>query len=190
MVVDHMKNTAFSVFMLRKLSFSHFDFSRWYSVLGITLIGVASGLGSAMHAPQPSLASSAVGSSLWSEVLLGIVFTWVGFLVIVAVLRWWMRRGVRWDGQGDLLNLVAASWLVPDLLGAGLVALGVPALLVLPLWLYSVWVGANALSGAIPRASLGYSLGGIAIGILLTLLLYGVFGTVAALQGVVPSAGA
>jgi hypothetical protein len=34
-------------------------------------------------------------------------------------------------------------------------AAGVPALLTLPLCLYSIWVGGNALSGAIPKASLG-----------------------------------
>jgi hypothetical protein len=55
--------------------------------------------------------------------------------------------------------------LVADTLGAGLTAWGVPYLWTLPLWLYSVWIGANALSGAIPKASFGYSIGGILMGL-------------------------
>lgn len=184
-----MLSSASSLFMLRDLSFAHFNFPRWQSLLVITLIGVVSGLDSAVRAPPSGLVASEAGSPLWLAVLFATVLTWVSFLIILAVLRWWMRRGGRWDGQGDLFNLLAASWLVPDLLGAGLVALGVPSLLVLPLWLYSVWVGGNALSGAIPKAGLGYSIGGIALGILPVLLLYGLVGTAAALLGAVPPAG-
>ena len=51
---------------------------------------------------------------------------WLTFLVIVAVLRWWVMHGGRWDGLGDLFNFVAAAWLVSDVLGAGLVAIGAP----------------------------------------------------------------
>ena len=50
--------------------------------------------------------------------------TWAAFGVIVGLLRWWLPRGGRWDKRGDLFNLVAASWLVADALGAGLTALG------------------------------------------------------------------
>jgi small-conductance mechanosensitive channel len=78
------------------------------------------------------------------------------------------------DGQGNLFNLIAASWFIASLLSAGLIALGVPPLLTLPLWLYSVWVGANALSGAIPRASLGYSIAGIVISLIPAMLAIGV----------------
>ncbi|WP_449192422.1 hypothetical protein [Thauera sp.] len=85
---------------------------------------------------------------------------------------------------------MAASWLVADALGAGLVALGVPALSTLPLWLYSVWVGANALSGAIPKASLGYSIGGIVLGLipamLAAMIVFAVLGIVLAMLGVGP----
>lgn len=177
--------TAFPLFFSRKLPFSRFDFPRWQSVLAVTLIGVLIGL-------DPSLWS---GSGmpvvpLWLTLSGTLLSTWVGFLVIVLILRWWMRRGGRWDGQGDLFNLVAASWLVADALGAGLVALGVPALSTLPLWLYSVWVGANALSGAIPKASLGYSIGGIVLGLipamLAAMIVFAVLGIVLAMLGVGP----
>lgn len=99
-----------------------------------------------------------------------------------------MKRDGRWDGQGNLFNLVATSWLVADLLGIGLTAMGVPLLATLLLWLYSVWVGANALSSAIPKASIGYSIGGIAIGLIpaiaVTILVYTALGVVLAMLGI------
>jgi hypothetical protein len=68
--------------------------------------------------------------------------------------------------------------------------LGVPPLLTLPLWLYSVWVGANALSGAIPKASLRYSIGGIVISLfpamLAAMVVFAALGIVLAMLGVVP----
>ena len=96
---------------------------------------------------------------------------WAAALVYLPVLRWWMQRGQRWDGQGALFNLIAATWLVGSVLAGCLVALGVPHLLLLPLYVYSLWVGGNALSGAIPKASLGYSIAGILIGMVPAMLL-------------------
>lgn len=185
-----MLQTSFSLFLLRKLPFSRFDFPRWQSVLAISLIGLLIGLDPSLRDTPPDM----VVPPLWLAVGMGLVTTWVGFLIILGVLRWWMKRGGRWDGQGDLFNLVAASWLVADTLGAGLSALGIPPLFTFPLWLYSVWVGANALSGAIPKASLGYSIGGIVVGFIPAMLAAGVvfamLGIVLAMLGVVPPPGA
>lgn len=180
-----MFQTAFPLFLLRGLPFSHFDFPRWQSVLAVTLIGVLIGL-------DPSLGSAPdmPAVPLWLTLGGAVLSTWAGFLVILGVLRWWMKRGGRWDGHGDRFNLVAASWLVADTLGAALIALGVPPLLTMPLWLYSVWVGANALSGAIPKASLGYSIGGIVISLipamLAAMVVFAALGFVLAMLGVVP----
>ena len=55
-----------------------------------------------------------------------------------------MKRCGRWDGQGNMFNLLTASFTVADVLGTGLVALVAPMLLSLPLWIYSEWMGANA----------------------------------------------
>lgn len=181
-----MFQTALSLFLLRKLPFSRFDFPLWQSVLAVTLIGVLVGL-------DPNLwsGSGMPAVPLWLTLGGTVLSTWAGFLVILAVLRRWMKRSGRWDGQGDLFNLVAASWLVADALGAGLTALGIPLLFTLPLWLYSVWVGANALSGAIPKASLGYGIGGIIIGLipamLITMVVFAALGILLAMLGVVPS---
>lgn len=181
-----MIHSSFSLFFLRQLSFERFSFPRWQSWLAITLIGLLIGLDPSLRAVPPEMPVP----PLWLALGTAVLFTWAGFLVIVGMLHWWMKRGGRWDGQGDLFNLVAASWLVADVLGAGLTALGVPPLFTLPLWLYSVWVGANALSGAIPKASLGYSIGGIAIGLIPAMLaagvVFAVLGIVLALLGVVP----
>lgn len=157
---------AFSLFLLRKLPFSYFDFPRWQAVAAITLIGLLAGFDPNMQATPADMPTM----PFWLSILVAVLLVWAAFLVIVGILRWWMKRGGRWVGLGDLFNLVAASWLIADALGAGLTALGVHYLLTLPLWLYSLWVGANALSGAIPKASLGYSIGGIAIGLIPAML--------------------
>jgi hypothetical protein len=186
MTTHTILSPALDLFLLRKLPFSHFTFPRWQSITAITLIGLLVGLDPGLRAGFPD----DLAPPLWLVIPFAVAAVWVSFLVIVAILRWWMKRGDRWDGEGDLVNLVAASWLVADLLGAGLTALGVPPLWTLPLWLYSVWVGANALSGAIPKASLGYSLGGIMIGLIPAMLaaglVYAVLGLALGMLGFAP----
>lgn len=179
---------GFSVFIRDELAFSRFDFPRWQSLLSISLIGLLIGLDPSFRAAPPDMPVP----PLWLAVVMGLLATWAAFLVILGVLHWWMKRGGRWDGQGDLFNLVAASWLVADTLGSGLTALGIPPLFTLPLWLYSVWVGANALSGAIPKASLGYSIAGIVIGLipamLATMVVFALLAIVLAMFGFAPPA--
>lgn len=185
-----MLASALSLFLLRELPFSRFDFPRWQALLAVTLIGILVGIDPGLRAGAPEMP----GMPLWLAIPFMVLSVWVGFLVILAVLKWWLKRGGRWDGQGDLFNLIAASWLIPDTLGAGLTALSVPPLLTLPLWLYSVWVGGNALSSAIPKASLGYSIGGIVVGsipaMLVTGILFAVLGVALAMLGVLPPSGA
>lgn len=166
---------AFSLFVLRRLSFDCFAFPHWQSVLAVTLIGILVGLGPNIRADSPD---EMPAMSLWLVLPTAVLSVWLAFLIIIAILHWWMKRGQRWGGQGNLLNLVAASWLAANVLGASMVALGVPPLLTLPLWLYSVLVGANALSGAIPKASLSYSIGGI---------VFALAGIVMAMLGMAPA---
>lgn len=155
-------NPALNFFILRQLPFDAMAFPRWQAIAAISLIGLLIGFDPSMRAGTPEMP----GMPLFVAIPFGVLSIWAAFLVIVGVLKWWLNRGSRWDGSGDLFNLIAASWLVADVLGAGLTALGVPPLLTLPLWLYSVWVGGNALSGTIPKASLGYAIGGIALGLI------------------------
>lgn len=177
---------ALSLFRLHELPFSHFTFPRWQAWLALVAIGLLVGLDPAMRQASPDMPAM----PLWAALAFSVVLILLCFPLIVLFLKWWMKRGQRWDGRGDLFNLVAASWLVANVLGAGLGALGVPGLLTLPLWLYSVWVGGNALSGAIPRASLGYSMVGILLSLIPVLfaggLLMVALGVTAAALGLVP----
>lgn len=164
-----MLTQSIKIFFLREVTFAHFDYPRWQSILVITLIGVLVGL-------DPSLLSIHDMSAfpLWQSLFTSVFSTWLAFVVIVGILHWWVKRGARWDGRGDLFNLIAASWCISDLLTASLTALGVPPLFTLPLWLYSIWVGAHALSVTISKVSLGYSIGGITISLVLAILVVGV----------------
>ncbi|MCW5259925.1 hypothetical protein D5045_06570 [Verminephrobacter eiseniae] len=153
--------------LLREVRFPDLLFPRWQSVLVISLIGMLIGLNPILRAALPDV--SAPWRNVVVELVAGLLLIWAAFLVMMAVLRWWLKRGGRWDGQGDLFNLVAASWLVADTLVAGYASLAAPPFLIwhlfLPLWLYSLWVGAKAMASAIPQASLGYCIAGIAIGL-------------------------
>lgn len=154
-----MLTSAIRLFALRPLPWAAFDFPRWQSALAISLIGVLAGLDPSLRDGTPGVP----GLPLALAMLYAVGAMWAAYLVIIALMRWWMRRGQRWDGQGDLFNLLVASWAVVDILGTGLAALGVSQLWLLPLWLYSVWVSAKALSAVIPKASVGYSVAGVVI---------------------------
>ncbi|MCW5231636.1 hypothetical protein [Verminephrobacter eiseniae] len=171
--------------LLKRVAFPDLVFPRWQSVLAISFIGVLFGLAPRLHA-VPTDAPAWLGVVV--GLVTGLVTTWAAFLVIVAVLRWWFKRGGRWDGQGDLFNLVAASWLMLDSFCANLMMLNAPPFLVLPFWLYSLWVGTKAMTSAIPQASRGYCIAGIAIGLLPAIAAAGlVFALVrAVMTGLVP----
>ena len=117
-----MVNSAFQLFLLRGQPFLQFNFPRGKSVPTISLICALGGRHPNLRAAPPDVPIL----PLWFAVATSLVMVWLTFLVIVAVLRWWMMHGGRWDGQGDLFNFVAAAWLVSDVLGAGLVAIGAP----------------------------------------------------------------
>lgn len=180
-----MLNSAISLFLLRELPFSRFDFPRWKAVVAISFIGMLVGLDPNFRTPPPGLTDVPL-PPLWMALMLGLVLVWVSFVIIVGVMRWWLKRGGRWDGQGNLFNLIASSWLVSNVLGAGLTALGVWPLFTLPLWLYAIWVGAQAMESAIPKASLGYCIAGIIIGLVPAMLANGlVFGLLGVVLAVV-----
>lgn len=160
--------TSISAFLLREQPFERFRFARWQSALAITLLGILAGLGP-QGMPSPEVPELPV-LPLWGRLAFGVLSMWLALLIIHGFCRWWLKRGGRWDGQGDLLNLIVASWLVVDALGFLLTFLGVPEMLVTPVWIYSLWVSANAMSGAIPKASLGYGVGGIILGTILAVV--------------------
>ena len=168
--------------VLKELPFSDYAFPRWQSYASIALVALLSAI-SATLAPQmhglPQM-------SFW--VLLGSNFlsTWVLCLMAMFILRWWMKRGDRWDGEGDMFNLIAASWLVIDLIVYAASILGAPGFIVMPLSIYTIWVAGNALSGAIPKASLGYSIGGVILAIIPGALIGAAVGIMLVKMGYLP----
>ena len=86
---------------------------------------------------------------------------------------------------------MAASWLLPFALLYGLYALDVPGILLVPIGIYAIWVNANAMSGAVPKATLGYSIAGIVNGlVLIYVLLFGLAIVLAFIKLVLQSGGA
>ncbi len=166
-----MLRSALNLFFLRELPWSSFSFPRWQTLLALALVGVAMGFAPSMRALLPDIAGMpalSLGIAVASSVLLTLICT----PVIVGFLRWWMQRGGRWDGQGDMFNLLVASELMANILSAGLTLAGMPVLWMLPLLLYFAWVGGNALSGAIPKASLAYSTAGLVVTLIPALIVY------------------
>lgn len=94
---------------------------------------------------------------LWA--LQSLATTFAVYAVSVVFLGWWMRRGGRWDGQGSMLNLLAAVD-VAELLPGTLDKSGLPTWLSLLVWLYPLIAGTRALTG-VSRASVGYCLAGM-----------------------------
>lgn len=178
-----MLSASWAAFLLKEQPFHRFDFPRWQAVLGISLLGVLIGL-------DPQTVAAEPGVPVMVLAWLGFVMLWAAFLTGYWFLSWWMKRGGRWDGQGDLFNLLAAAWFVVNLIVCLMPLMGVPMIFQLPVWLFSVWVTGNALSGAIPKASLGYSIAGILLsGVPVTLvigLVAALFGFVAVTLGWVP----
>ena len=168
--------------VLKELPFSDYAFPRWQSYASIALVALLSAI-SATLAPQ---VHGLPQMSFW--VLLGSNFlsTWVLFLMAMFILRWWMKRGDRWDGEGDMFNLIAASWLVIDLIVYAASMLGAPGFIVMPLSIYTIWVAGNALSGAIPKASLGYSIVGVILAIIPGALIGAAVGIMLVKMGYLP----
>lgn len=179
-----------SAFLLREQPFERFRFSRWQSYFVITLLGVLQGLAWYMHG-HALKASHLALPFLLVKVLFGVLLTWAAFSIIHRACRWWLMRGERWDGKDDLFNLMAASWLLPFALLYGLYALDVPGILLVPIEIYAIWVNANAMSGAVPKATLGYSIAGIVNGlVLIYVLLFGLAIVLAFIKLVLQSGGA
>ena len=182
--------TGISAFLLREQPFERFRFSRWQSYFVITLLGVLQGLAWYMHG-HALKASHLALPFLLVKVLFGVLLTWTAFSIIHRACRWWLMRGERWDGKDDLFNLMAASWLLPFALLYGLYALDVPGILLVPIEIYAIWVNANAMSGAVPKATLGYSIAGIVNGlVLIYVLLFGLAIVLAFIKLVLQSGGA
>lgn len=157
-----MLKLAFNLFLLDKLSFERLHFS----FLQIVFAAVLMGLLSMFAFPYPYL--NTIGLTPVIALPLAFIFNqiqiWLILLINYCFLKWWMKRGTRWSGQGNFFNLLFVIWFtvsLPYLISFILMPLSSWVLFFLPFVFYSLWFASNALHGAIPKASFWYSLGGI-----------------------------
>lgn len=155
-----MIKTAIHLFFLRKSDFYAVNSKPIISILSIVVIGILTEINPRNPVQKISTNPSFI-TYITDTLIHGVLPTLTAFITIAALLGYWLRRGKRWNGEGNLLGLIAASWLIPDSIIAILVALGISQLLIIPLYIYSIIVGVYSLSNAIPQASRAYCLAGI-----------------------------
>jgi len=168
-----MLRAAWRAFVLKPLPMQGYDYSPVYSVLAVSLTAFLSavnetqaGLEAAAQRGVPAAALAEHASLLPYFTATELAASWGATLMIWLVMYGWLRVGGRWNGEGSLFNLIAASSIVIEVIAIALTALGLPAKVVLVLLLYSVWVLANAVAGAMPQVARKYAL----VGALLSLL--------------------
>ncbi|MFJ1300614.1 hypothetical protein ACILG0_11645, partial [Pseudomonadota bacterium AL_CKDN230030165-1A_HGKHYDSX7] len=151
-----MMQAAVRAFLWRGQSWAAFSYPALLAHLVVFGLGVLYGLN-----PENRAARGPHLPSLRENLIMMGLGGWLGALAFAGVLRFLMTRDYRWDGQGRMLNLVAASWLIPMTLAAGLMAWGVAPMLTLPLWLYALAACARAADRAMPEAGLPYCVGAV-----------------------------
>ena len=165
-----MISAALSLFLLRDLPLSAFEVPRRQTVGVLVVLGVLVGMSLASLTQDDGMPLMTIPQAL----LYGLVH---------GVLRWWLMRDGRWDGSGPLFNLLLAAGLVPNVLSALLESLELPAGIAQPLGLvlavYGLWVVTRAIACAIPDAPPRYSLAGVALASVSSVLVLLVVATLA-----------
>lgn len=158
-----MISAALSVFLLREQPWPAFEFPRGQTAAALTLMGLLTGL-SLAGLPGES------GEPLFSlagAVLLGLVFNALLYALVHGILRRWLMRDGRWDGQGPLFNLLVAAGLMPNILSALFESLELPPdvaqLLGVVLALWGLWTVSRAVSWVIPKADMRFTMTGVAL---------------------------
>ena len=147
-----MFSAALNLFLLRKLAFERFAFPRYLSVLVITFYGGIFGFDLIWEHSGIEILPLLGGFTLYVAIF------WGFYVLLLAMLEWSMKQDPHWDGQGELFNLVVSASIVPNTLFFGLTIIEADLLIHCLLGFYSLGVLANELSGAIPKASLAYSM--------------------------------
>jgi hypothetical protein len=143
---------AFDLARLKGHAMADYRYPFWHAAILLTVVGLSAGLDHTMGVPMP-----------WSFAA-GLVLWWVWLAWLHPFMRWWLKRGGRWDGAGPLFNVLVAACGI-DILWGVLIYLGVPPLLLLPLLVYSFWVMGNALEHA-TGVRLGYAIAGAVLALL------------------------
>lgn len=156
-----MIQAAMRALLLRRQSWAAFGYPAALAHAAVFGLGVLYGLN-----PENRAAGGPHLPTLRDNLIMMGLGGWLGALAFSGVLRLLMRQDHRWNGQGRMLNLVAAAWLLPMTLAAGLMALGMAPMLTLPLWIYALAACARAADGAMPEAGLSYCIGAVTLGTL------------------------
>lgn len=174
-----MISAALSLFLLRDLPLSAFDVPRRQTVGVLAVLGVLVGMSLASLTQDDGMPLMTIPQAL----LVGLGLNALLYSLVHGVLRWWLMRDGRWDGRGPLFNLLLAAGLVPNVLSALLESLELPAGIAQPLGLvlavYGLWVVTRAIACAIPDAPPRYSLAGVALASVSSVLVLLVVATLA-----------
>lgn len=147
---------AFDLIRLKGHPIARYDYPFWQAVCLVVLIGLALGLDPSLGLPQP-----------WSFGY-GVVLSLTWFAFSIVFLRWWLKRGGRWQEHGSLGRVIAASWAIDITMGP-LAWAGAAWFVLLVVWLYALAIMANALRHA-TGVNLGYCAGGMVLAFMLYLL--------------------
>ena len=174
-----MISAALSLFLLRDLPLSAFEVPRRQTVGVLAVLGVLVGMSLASLTQDDGMPLMTIPQAL----LVGLGLNALLYGLVHGVLRWWLMRDGRWDGRGPLFNLLLAAGLVPNVLSALLESLELPAGIAQPLGLvlavYGLWVVTRAIACAIPDAPPRYSLAGVALASVSSVLVLLVVATLA-----------
>ena len=174
-----MISAALSLFLLRDLPLSAYDVPRRQTVGVLVVLGVLVGMSLASLTQDDGMPLMTIPQAL----LVGLGLNALLYGLVHGVLRWWLMRDGRWDGRGPLFNLLLAAGLVPNVLSALLESLELPAGIAQPLGLvlavYGLWVVTRAIACAIPDAPPRYSLAGVALASVSSVLVLLVVATLA-----------
>ncbi|MCX7098629.1 MAG: hypothetical protein NTV43_12085 [Methylococcales bacterium] len=158
-----MFKVAFDLVRLRTHPFADYNWPFWQSALMLTFIGVLAGL-------EPSSEALTLPSL---SIFGGVFIVWASYPIMMVFLRWWLKRGGRWDGQGNLFNLIVAASAI-DMLAVVLTIAGAEQLLfVAPVWIYSVWIAAAALKGAC-HTTMPYTVAGVLLAMVPAIIVVGI----------------
>ena len=148
-----MISAALSLFLLRDLPLSAFDVPRRQTVGVLAVLGVLVGMSLASLTQDDGMPLMTIPQAL----LVGLGLNALLYGLVHGVLRWWLMRDGRWDGRGPLFNQ--------------------PLGLVLAV--YGLWVVTRAIACAIPDAPPRYSLAGVALASVSSVLVLLVVATLA-----------
>lgn len=142
-----MLKDIFDLLLLRGKPIAQYSYPLWKTGLLLTLIGAAQGLDPQMGAPN-----------MPKGMVAGISMVWAVYPVVTWFLYWWLERGERWNGEGNLFALVVLASAIDILYPLGS-QLGLP-IVSIALFVYSLVVIVFALSKGV-GVSRGYALAGV-----------------------------